>query len=52
MARLITDALAPAHLVLVTVLVVACAQAGPVAGTGWAALDLLFVPACLGALGG
>ncbi|GAA3634366.1 hypothetical protein GCM10022223_60860 [Kineosporia mesophila] len=43
-ARQITDLLAPAPLVTLTVLVVACSESGPAAGLGWSLLTLFFAP--------
>jgi membrane-associated phospholipid phosphatase len=43
-AQFFTDALAPAHLVAFTVLVIACSESGLLSGLGWAMLTLLFAP--------
>lgn len=43
-ARTLTDALAPAYLVALTVLIVACTAAGLLSGFLWSMLTLLFTP--------
>ncbi len=44
LAQILTDVLAPARLVAITVVVTACSESGVVAGLGWALLTLFFAP--------